>query len=264
MLPIIRLGLTSIDVAFNYSASANSYTDETSDLSSSNAGDVNVFSSTCVNVGDAVYFGHTYNRFARISGSVSTPAAACPVTVYEYYNGTAWRQLSDVTDEFDWKTSSSQDFIIAASHYDQIRRSWQKTSVCGVSAYYIRARCASVSGGGSGATLTSASADISLPSPIPNVQLVKKGRLFEFLDGSIGFDEQATKRVVTLNWSALDKDDANSLRERIELQSSTCMNFPANWNEDNAQLTVIVDPRTHSDLYVPSALHTVIVNFLEV
>lgn len=262
---MIRLGLTPVDQAWDYSASSDAHTDETTDINDAGTGDANVFSSTCVNVGDIFYFAHTYNRFGRVSGSISTVSAACPVTVWEYYNSVqaTWVTVPELDSEFAWKTAGSQDLQISASTYDLWRDYWGKTSVCGISAYYLRARVSSVTGAGSGATFTSASVDLTLPNPIPKFQLMQHGRIHQLMDGSRVQDINATKRRISLQWPILDKDDATSIRERVAFTQSASLNFDSGWGEDNAQIVTITDMLGYDDTYLPPAHHTIILELLE-
>jgi len=262
---MIRLGKVSIDQAWHYTASGLYHQDETSTINDSVAGDTQVFSSTCVNVGDIFYFGHSYNRFGRISGSISTISAACPVTTWEYYNRiqSAWVTVPELDSTFDWKTAGSQDWVVSASKYGLWRDNWGKTSVCGISAYYIRARVSSVSDGGSGATFTSASVDLTLPDPIPSIRLEHHGKLHQMMNGSRVIDINATKHRLRLQWLSLDIDDANSVRERVKLTTSTCVNFDSSWGEDTEQMTMITDLSSLNDAYAPPSQHNITLELLE-
>lgn len=114
--------------------SAASFTDDTRDANDAGASDANVFPNTGAGTNDAVYFGHD-ERISLLKINTGTAGVGTYTVTWEYYNGTAWASLIDVTDgTTNFKTTGLQNVTYA------IPDNWAKTTVDTDNRYWIRAR----------------------------------------------------------------------------------------------------------------------------
>lgn len=114
--------------------SAASFTDDTRDANDAGASDANVFPNTGAGTDDAVYFGHD-ERFSLLKINTGTAGVGTYTVTWEYYNGTAWASLIDLTDgTSNFKTTGLQTVSYAISD------DWAKTTVDTDNRYWIRAR----------------------------------------------------------------------------------------------------------------------------
>lgn len=117
------------------------YTDETTPFGEATGDDVEVLPATPA-VGDAVYFGHATLQFDRVDLNLTTDGDGTWTIAWEYWNGTEFTALADVTD-------GTGGFIASATGWLSVTYTlpgdWAKNTVDGVNAYWIRARVATYS-----------------------------------------------------------------------------------------------------------------------
>jgi len=130
----IKGGPYDIDFAWSYNASTALYTDETADINESTADDVALPPIQATAEGDALYIGRS-KIFNEIFISVTTPGAYNDITIaWEYYNGSAWVPLPNVSDGTYGFTS-----LFGTVSWD-MPSDWKKRSVNGKNYYWVRAR----------------------------------------------------------------------------------------------------------------------------
>ncbi len=113
--------------------SASSFTDDTRDANDPGANDVALFPAGA-GANDAAYFGHD-ERISLLKVNTGTAGAGTYTVTWEYYNGTAWASLTDVTDGTGaFKTTGLQTVSYA------IPADWAKVTVDTDNRYWIRAR----------------------------------------------------------------------------------------------------------------------------
>lgn len=108
------------------------FTDDTRDFNDTGTGDVSPFPTPAVN--DACYFGHNV-RFYEINIDTGTAKSGTYTLVWEYYNGTSWASLTDVTDGTNGLTTTGPQTVTYAIPDD-----WAKTTVDTDNRYWIRLR----------------------------------------------------------------------------------------------------------------------------
>jgi len=129
-----QIAFTSVDYAFFYRADTGEYIDETTDINNDVVDDVYLPPQQTTTEGDAIYIGSDY-KFSKIRFNVSTAGSYSDITiVWEYWNGSSWVELT-VTDNTNGFTVSGTNEVSFTPPSD-----WAKTTVNGVSAYWIRAR----------------------------------------------------------------------------------------------------------------------------
>lgn len=112
---------------------ASSYVDDTRDANDAGATDCEFFPAGSA-VNDAAYFGHD-ERISLLKINTGTAGAGTYTVTWEYYNGTAWISLIDVTDGTNnFKTTGLQTVSYA------IPDNWSKVTVDTDNRYWIRAR----------------------------------------------------------------------------------------------------------------------------
>lgn len=109
------------------------YVDESTPFSESTGDDVEVLPATPAD-DDAVYFGHATLQFARVDVNITTQGAGTWTITYEYWNGTAWTALTNVTDGTTGFTAASGWKSIT---FD-LPTDWATTLVDNVLGYWIR------------------------------------------------------------------------------------------------------------------------------
>jgi hypothetical protein len=114
-----------------YSYNGTTYTDNTAEAATKTGTPFYAFASTVV-ANDAIYIGNS-NRFMGVNVRLSTFGVA-GVVAWEYYNGSAWVALSDITDLTEnFEKSGKVNFGLPLD--------WQTTTVSlGADQYWIRAR----------------------------------------------------------------------------------------------------------------------------
>lgn len=274
----VRIGYTEIDYCFYYSSASGVFIDYTANINSG-ASTFEIFAPG--SVGDILYIGHKFNRWERMTFDIrSGLQAVSSCVVWEYFveSGSAWYvipsvadhtggfQLSglrDVTSSSAVRQDTSTQFGECGGE-DSIRPGWGRATINGSTAFFWRARLDSAAGQGEGAVITSASIDLTLPSPLPRVEVIKFGGLHTAMCGARYFYQNGAKRTYTLDWSEVDRFDAMSARERALMNKITELTFPSEWDEDANPVCVICDPKGHRDRYLDSGLHDVTLVFLEV
>ena len=128
------------DKVFFYNADTDTFTDETDDASSydpedaATVDDVLLPPQQSTTEGDAIYFGGN-KKFSSVQIFLTTVGVYSDITiVWEYWNGSAWTTLS-VTDGTNGFQNSGTNEVAFTPPAD-----WAKTTVNGVTAYWIRAR----------------------------------------------------------------------------------------------------------------------------
>lgn len=123
--------------AFQYDDVGTGVTNETRDAGNTTAANVTIIPATEA-VGDYTVIGHE-EPFQEVEMTLST-AGVAGVVVWEYYNGSAWVALTDVTDESNGFKATG----ISLLQYS-VPTDWATTTVGGIPAmYYVRARITTV------------------------------------------------------------------------------------------------------------------------
>lgn len=122
-------------------------TSETADANNPGTNDVMLLA-TPMTVGDALYIGYRY-RFSLARIKYSTRGDGVGTITWEYWDGTAWRILPNVTDE----TSNFQNPAGTYNVSWLTPPGWMPTSVLGSFLYWIRGRVSAVTTAGTVATV---------------------------------------------------------------------------------------------------------------
>lgn len=251
---MIDLGRTATDKCIVIDYSTGGAWDETDELVSPSlnaefrAGSTN----------DAMYFGHLYNQFLRLSCSVIGGAGA--TVTWEYYSNNGWTNAS-VVDETDSFTVSGSGDVYAPS---AITVNWEKTTVGGTTAYWWRAR---VSSGSYTTNPSLAGGCPHLTLPDPNIRLDREylGTLHVSANGTRVWDEIAQKRRVRLSWPLLTEDQSLSVRERAAFSQAACLAFWSGWTEDEWPDEFLVNPQGgYTERYIPPEYRQVELVLIEV
>lgn len=121
--------------------SAVSFTDDTRDANNSTAGDAPAMPATQA-LNDATYFGHD-ERFYRLNVTLGTAKGGTWTGTWEYYNGSSWASLTDITDGTNnYATTGAQTVTFA------IPDDWAENTVNSASRYWIRFRISSFTSSG--------------------------------------------------------------------------------------------------------------------
>ncbi|MCD6165360.1 right-handed parallel beta-helix repeat-containing protein, partial [bacterium] len=124
----------AMDSAIAYDADdATPYDDETTAANNTTTDDMTLLPASPA-VDDAYYFGWDY-RSRKLTLNISTAGVGTWTITWEYWNGSSWTALSNVTDNTSGFTASSTNDVT----YD-LPSDWAKTTVNGVEKYFIRAR----------------------------------------------------------------------------------------------------------------------------
>jgi len=124
----------AIDAAIAYDGGV--YTDETTAANNTTTDDMTLLPASPA-VDDAYYFGYDY-RTRKITLNISTAGVGTWTITWEYYNGSSWTALSNVSDGTSGFTASGTNNITYTLPTD-----WAKTTVNGIEKYFIRARLSS-------------------------------------------------------------------------------------------------------------------------
>jgi len=115
------------------SSGGPSFLDFTREANDSTANDASPFPAGA-GVNDAVYFGHNV-RFYQVTVNIGTAGVGAYTVTWEYYNGTSWVSLTDLTDGTSaFKTTGSQ--VVTFTIPDD----WAKVTVDTDNRFWIRAR----------------------------------------------------------------------------------------------------------------------------
>ena len=153
--------------------SGTGFTDVTRDTNA--GGNSNLFPSTQA-LNDAVYFGHT-EIFSEIYFEITGVKGGTWTLTWEYYNGSSWVSLTDVTDSTSSFASSGTKIVIYAIPDD-----WATVAVNSRTFYYIRGRISSFTSSG--------------VNPLIGVALATMG-------GRVRW-EQANAKAVSGTWTNMD------------------------------------------------------------
>ena len=124
-----------VEKVYNYDDSASTYTEYTKEANSSSESPFTLFAATPA-ADDLVYIGSS-QMFLGLNVVLSTDGTGSPSISWEYYNGTAWTTMT--TSETD---SGSSSFTASGKFTWTHPYAWAKTSVNGVTAYWVRAKVA--------------------------------------------------------------------------------------------------------------------------
>lgn len=115
---------------------------ETTEANDSTTNDMTLLpSASNASAGDAYYFGDD-NQFDAMDLNVSTAGDGTWTIVWEYYDGSSWTPLSNVTDDTNGFQTGGKNTINW-----NIPGDWQTTTVGGIAdTYWVRARLDSISG----------------------------------------------------------------------------------------------------------------------
>jgi hypothetical protein len=116
---------------YKFESPAATFTDDTRDANDAGANDFS-FIASAINTG--CYWGHD-ERFYEITVDVGTAGTGAYTVVWEYWNGSAWAALTDLTDG----TGAFKTAGVNTVTYS-IPDSWAKTTVDTDNRYWIRAR----------------------------------------------------------------------------------------------------------------------------
>ena len=132
-------GLLTDDFQITYALSddGGAFTDETVDAKDIGLDDVTLLPAVPV-VNDAFYVGYTTQKFGGVYFDISTAGVGTWGITWEYYNGTSWGALSNVTDNTTGFTVQGVNIIT----YD-VPTDWAQVAVNGLTAYWIRGRVSS-------------------------------------------------------------------------------------------------------------------------
>ena len=114
----------SVQKAFMYDNSSNTYIDYTSAINNYTANDVNLLPSTPT-VGDAFFFGADF-KFRALRIEIGTAGSGITIT-WKYWNGSSWMNLQNVVDNTNSFTASGGNYV----YYD-LPTDWQQNSVSGI------------------------------------------------------------------------------------------------------------------------------------
>ena len=134
--------------------SATSFTDDTRDANDAGASDAPLMPATQA-LNDAAYFGHDAHTYG-LEITVGTAKTGTWSVVWEYYDGTAWTALQNVTDGTNsFATTGAQTVTWTMPPL------WQKNAVDGNTRYWVRARIDSFTSSGTQPQLTIAKMQMS-------------------------------------------------------------------------------------------------------
>lgn len=102
-------------------------------------------------IGDAVWFGCMDDTFFQMYLNVTRAAVYTATFKWEFWNGAAWTEFTPTADPSNKLTSTGTHLITWGT-----LPGWAKTTINGVSAYWIRLRCSAFTSGTTSATLTNA------------------------------------------------------------------------------------------------------------
>ena len=118
---------------FSYDTGTSAFTDETSDANSPEESTFFPFGSSPA-TGDIAYFGSGY-KFMGLTIDLSILGTGSPVIDWEYYNGSAWADITETES-----TTGSSTFEASGKFTWTSPDSWTKNTVNGTSAYWIRGK----------------------------------------------------------------------------------------------------------------------------
>lgn len=134
--------------------SASSFTDDTRDANDAGANDAPLMPSTQA-LNDAAYFGHDAHTYG-LNITVGTAKTGTWTVEWEYWNGSAWVHLHNVTDGTNAFGTTGAQTVTWTMPVD-----WAKNTVDGNSRYWVRARINSFTSSGTQPLLTVAKMTLS-------------------------------------------------------------------------------------------------------
>ena len=122
-----------IDVGFffNFDAGTSAFTDRTDEVNSSTEAPFTLFDNAPA-TGDIVYIGSS-NRFLGLHVNLSTVGIGASTIDWEYWNGTAWTDLTETDDTTGASIFTASGFFTWTFPYG-----WDTTTVNSASAYWVR------------------------------------------------------------------------------------------------------------------------------
>jgi len=126
----------TVSASFNYDDSGSAYTNIIDNVNSMTVAPVDIFSATPT-ANDIIYIGAS-NRFLGLSVSLSTVGVDAGTTAidWEYWNGTAWTDLTETDID-----SGASIFTVSGTFNWSFPYGWETTTVNGSqSLYYIRGK----------------------------------------------------------------------------------------------------------------------------
>lgn len=119
------------------------YTDETTGSNNATANDVTLLPAAAAQ-NDAYYFGHATKLLKGLAITISTQGDFSGEVAWEYWNGSEWHALADVTD-------GTTNLSAAAATVDvtwTVPEDWEANTVNNVEAFWVRVRVTTATSGG--------------------------------------------------------------------------------------------------------------------
>lgn len=126
-----------------YACDGGAYTAQTTAANNATTNDVTLVPATGVQ-NDAYYFGHATDKFGRLDISITTQGNFSGTVAWEYWDGTAYSALDDVTDG----TTNFNHATGTVSVTFDVPEDWERNTVDGVLGYWVRGRLSAVTSGG--------------------------------------------------------------------------------------------------------------------
>lgn len=126
---------------FKFEDSGTGFTDDTRDANDAGAGDAPAMPATQA-INDASYFGHD-ERFYEINIDLGTAKGGTWTGTWEYFNGTSWVALTDLTDGTSNYATTGPQVVSFACPDD-----WAKNTVDTDSRFWVRFRISSFTSSG--------------------------------------------------------------------------------------------------------------------
>lgn len=199
-----------------------SFTDDTRDANDADANDAPMMPATQA-LNDATYFGHDAH-FYGLDINIGTAKGGTWTLTWEYWNGSAWVSLTNVTDGTNGFATTGAQVIDWTMPVD-----WAKTTVDGANRYWARARISSFTSSGTVPLLTQVKAELTgdVHAHIANFECI--GSTFVNM-GSIHVKNGAQLKKCTISDStvpakngAVDFEDTNPALNTVrDLQIQNC------------------------------------------
>jgi hypothetical protein len=126
---------------FKVEDNGTGFTDDTLDANDANTGDAPAMPTTQA-LNDASYFGHD-EKFYEVNIDLGTAKTGTWTGTWEYYNGSTWASLTDVTDgTSNYATTGPQTVTYAMPD------NWAKTTIDSDNRYWVRFRISSFTSSG--------------------------------------------------------------------------------------------------------------------
>lgn len=129
--------------------SASSFTEDTRDANDADASDAPMMPATQA-LNDATYFGHDAHTYG-LNINIGTAKTGTWTLTWEYWNGSAWTALTNVTDGTSNFATTGAQTVTWTMPVD-----WAKTTVNGFNRFWVRARISSFTSSGTVPSLTQA------------------------------------------------------------------------------------------------------------